>query len=120
MTLRILFGAFMLFSGVSGLYAAFSGTMEGVPAEMVDFLTMLSESGIFYMIKVTETVAGAMILFNFLPALGVLFLAPVAVGIIVVNALLTPAYLPMGIVVALFEIYFGYFYWDKYKALFIK
>jgi len=72
------------------------------------------------MIKITEAVAGLMLVINFLPALAAIFLAPVAIGIIIFNAVLSPMYLPIALVVALIEVYFGYIYWDKYKALFTK
>lgn len=119
-TIRTLFGLFMLFSGASGLWMIYTGGMEGVPESMVPFFAELKNSGILYMIKVTETVAGLMLVLNLFPALGAIFLAPIAIGIIVVNAMLTPQYVPMGILVAIFDIYLGYLYWDKYKALFAR
>lgn len=115
-TLRILFGAFMIFSGVSGFLMGPSP--EGIPEQMIGPTHMLWDTGIFQMIKTTETVAGLMLLINFLPALAVIFIAPIVVGVIIVNARLTPSFLPLGIVVSLFTAYFGYVYWDKYKALF--
>lgn len=118
MTIRILFGLFMVFSGVSGLMAG--GSTEGIPENMVQIMQSLWQSGIFHMIKVTEVVAGAMLVVNFLPALAAIFIAPIAVGIIIVNSLLSPEFLPIGIVVALLDCYLGYVYWAKYKALFTK
>ncbi|MDO8481084.1 MAG: DoxX family membrane protein [Nanoarchaeota archaeon] len=115
-TLRSLFGLLMLFSGVAGLLAGKS--MEGVPEPMIPITQALWDSGIFHMIKVTEIVAGLMLLLGFLPALAAIFLAPIAVGVVVFNALLAPAYVPTGLVLCLFEAYLGYAYWDKYKALF--
>lgn len=117
-TIRTLFGLFMLFSGVSGLYMFYTGSMEGVPEAILPTFTEFKNSGILYMIKITETVAGLMLVINFLPALAAIFLAPIAIGIIVFNAMLSPEFVPMGVVVALLDIYLGYLYWDKYKALF--
>ncbi len=119
LTVRILFGLFMLFSGISGLMAISNG-MEGIPEPMQAFTSTLVASGMFHMIKITEIVVGVMFLFNLLPQLAAIVMAPVSIGIIVVNAMLTPAFLPMGIIVALFNIYFGYVYMDKYKPLFKK
>jgi putative oxidoreductase len=118
-TLRVLLGLFMIFSGASGLFAGFSG-FQGIPEPMLEFTMVLWNTGIFQMIKVTELVAGLMLVFNFLPALAAIFLAPVAVGVIVVNAMMAPAYLPMGIVFAALNAYLGYVYWPKYKPLFHK
>jgi len=115
-TLRILFGLFMVFSGVSGLLMG--NSTEGIPENMVLTTQVLRDTGIFQMIKVTELVAGAMLLVGFLPALAVILLAPIAVGIVIVNAMTAPAFLIIGIIVCLFEAYFGFVYWDKYRALF--
>ncbi len=115
-TLRTLFGLFMIFSGVSGFLVG----MEGIPEPMRVMTQALWDAGIFQMIKVTEIVSGLMLVLNFVPALAMLFIAPIAVGVIVFNANVSPAYLPMGIVLAIFTAYFGFVYWDKYKAIFKK
>ena len=117
-TIRTLFGLFMIFSGVSGLLAGSS--MNGVPADMVPMTQMLWKTGIFQMIKVTETVAGLMLVTGFLPALAAIFIAPIAIGIIVVNSRVAPAYLPIGFLVVVLNAYIGYAYWPKYKALFAR
>ena len=115
-TIRTLLGLLFVFSGVTGLLAGSS--MEGIPPEILSVMQGLYASGIFHMIKITEIVAGLMLLFGFLPALAVLFVAPIAVGIIVVDSLLMPQFVFVGIVVAHLTVYLGYAYWDKYRALF--
>jgi uncharacterized membrane protein YphA (DoxX/SURF4 family) len=117
-TIRTLLGLLFLFSGVTGLLAGPSA--QGIPPPMVPATQSLWAMGIFQMIKVTEIVAGLMLISGFLPALATIFIAPLAVGIIVFNARIAPSYLPMGIVVCLFTAYLGYAYWDKYKALFTR
>ena len=119
-TLRTLFGLFMLFSGVSGLWMIYTGSTEGVPPDLIDVMSNLQSSGLLYMIKITETIAGIMLVLNFRPALAAIFIAPIAIGIIVFNAMLSPEFVIMGIIVALLNVYLGYFYWDKYKALFTR
>jgi len=113
---RVLFGIFMLFSGVSGLLGG--ATMKDVPEPMIEPMKVLWATGIFQMIKVTEIVAGLMLVVGFLPALAAIFLAPVAVGIVVFTGRMTPSFMVMGLVVCLCEAYLGYVYWDKFKALF--
>jgi hypothetical protein len=112
----VLFGLFMLFSGVSGLLAGSS--MEGIPEAMVPSMQNFLQTGIFHMIKITEIVAGLMLVTGFLPALAAIFIAPIAVGVMVFNFRMSPANLPMGVIVCALEAYLGYAYWDKYKALF--
>lgn len=115
-TIRALLGLFLVFSGVAGFKAGQS--MEGLPADMVAPTQMLWDTGLFQMIKVTEIAAGLMLVAGFLPALAAIFIAPIGIGIIVFNAVVSPANLPIGIILCLLTAYLGYAYWDKYKALF--
>jgi uncharacterized membrane protein YphA (DoxX/SURF4 family) len=117
-TLRTLLGLMFLFSGVTGLMAGAS--MQGVPEPMVVPFQTLWQTGIIPMIKITEIVAGLMLVMGFLPALALLFVSPICVGIIVVNSMIAPAYLPTGIAVTLVTAYLGYAYWDKYRAIFAR
>jgi len=87
-SIRILLGLIMLASGISGLLMG--NSTQGVPAKMVAFTQVFWASGIFQMVKVTEIVAGFMLLVGIFPALATLFLAPDVVGIVIVNARLLP------------------------------
>jgi putative oxidoreductase len=115
---RVLLGLTMLASGVSGLMMGRS--TQGVPPTMIAFAQVFWASGIFQMVKVTEIVAGAMLLIGFLPALATLFLAPDVVGIVIVNARLMPSFLWIGAIVFVLTAYLGYAYWDKYKLIFAR
>ena len=118
-TIRVVFGLLMLFSGVAGLMIG-NKPMEGTPQIMVDATNMLWATGLFQMIKVTEVVAGLMLVLNFLPALAAIFIAPIAVGVIVFNAMIAPSYVVSGVILGVLDAYLGYAYWDKYKALFTR
>ncbi len=115
-TIRILLGLFILMSGVTGLMAG--PEMHTVPAPMAPTMMQLWDMGIFQLIKITEVVVGIMLVLGFLPALALLFLAPICVGVIVYNTMVAPAYVTTGVIVTLLTIYLGYAYWDKYKAIF--
>jgi putative oxidoreductase len=115
---RVLLGLTMLMSGISGLMMGTS--TKGVPPQMVNFTQVFWASGIFQMVKVTEIVAGFMLLIGILPALATLFLAPDVVGIVVVNARLMPSFLWIGAIVFVLTAYLGYAYWDKYKSIFTR
>ncbi|HET6144126.1 MAG TPA: hypothetical protein VFE02_11510 [Candidatus Acidoferrales bacterium] len=114
--IRLLLGLVMLASGISGLLMGTSA--KGVPPQMVTFTQVFWASGIFQMVKVTEILAGFMLLVGILPALATLFLAPDVVGIVVVNARLMPSFLWIGAIVFVMTAYLGYAYWDKYKLIF--
>lgn len=117
--IRTLLGLMFVFSGISGIMAGMNG-MEGIPAEMVPASQALWDMGIFQMIKVTEIVAGLMLIAGFLPALAAIFLAPICVGVIVFDSQVGPQYLPSGIIVSLANMFLGYAYWDKFKSLFAR
>ena len=115
---RILLGLVMFASGISGLMMG--NSTKGVPPQMVTVTQVFFASGIFQMVKVTEVVAGFMLLFNIFPALATLFLAPDVVGIVVVNSRLMPSFLWIGVAVFVLTAYLGYAYWDKYKLIFSR
>jgi hypothetical protein len=117
-TIRILLGLIMLASGISGLLMG--NSTQGVPEQMVAFSQVFWASGIFQMVKVTEIVAGLMLVFGIYPALATLFLAPDVVGIVIVNSRLMPSFLWLGAIVLVLTAYLGYAYWDKYKAIFTR
>lgn len=117
-TIRIVFGLLMIFSGIGGFLMG--KNTEGVPEIMAEVTKALWNSGIFQMIKITEIIAGAMLVLNFLPALAVIFIAPIVVGIVIFNYMLSPSYIFFGLILTLIEIYFIYIYWNKYKPIFEK
>ena len=108
----------MLASGISGLLMG--NSTQGVPEQMVAFTQVFWASGIFQMVKVTESAAGFMLVFGIFPALATLFLAPDVVGIVIVNARLMPSFLWLGGIVFVLTSYLGYAYWDKYKSIFTR
>lgn len=116
--IRIFLGLIMLASGISGLLMGKS--TQGVPPQMVAFTQVFWASGIFQMVKVTEIVAGFMLLVGIFPALATLFLAPDVVGILIVNARLMPSFLWLGAIVFVLTAYLGYAYWDRYKSIFSR
>jgi putative oxidoreductase len=115
-TLRIILGLMFIMSGITGLLAG--AEMHNIPEPMVAVSQQLWSMGIFQMIKITEIISGLMLIFSFFPALALLFVSPICVGIIVFDLHVAPQYLPSGIFVTILTAYLGYAYWDKYKAIF--
>jgi putative oxidoreductase len=118
LTVRILLGLMFVFSGVSGMAAGLTGMEGKIPAPMLTTQMQLWDMGIFQMIKVTEIVAGLMLIFGFLPALALLFLSPICVGVLVYNSTVAPQFLVTGVIVSLATAFLGYAYWEKFKGLF--
>lgn len=115
---RVVLGLMFLGSGLGGLLGGSS--LQGVPENMIPTMRMLLDSGIFYMIKVTELVSGLMLIFGIFPALAAIFVAPICVGIIVFTAFVSPENMWGGFVVGAFTLYLGYAYWEQYKPLFAR
>ncbi len=115
---RIILGLMFLMSGVTGFMAG--PEMHNVPEIMVPTQQALYGMGIFQMIKATEIVAGLMLIFGFFPALALLFVAPICIGILIYTSRVAPGFIGSGIFVSVFTAYLGYAYWDKYKAIFNK
>jgi len=124
-TLRLVFGAFMIFASIAGFIGAkamVSGSpMEGVSEKDIQVTITLWDTGILHLVKLVELIAGLMFVFNFLPALAAIFMAPLSIGFVVYNILMgSTSGTIISMIIALINMYFGYVYWDKYKSLFQK
>lgn len=82
------------------------------------FLGALFATGyMFPLIKVTEIVAGLMLLTNRFVPLALLLLAPVLVNIVAFHAVLEPAGLGMGLALTALELGLAYAYRDAFKPV---
>ena len=115
---RVILGLIFLGSGIAGLMSGSS--TQGVPPSLIPIMQALWVSGLFVMIKLTEALAGLMLVIGFLPALAAIFVAPICVGVIVFNANTMPPFVIAGIVISILDIYLGYAYWNKYAPLFSR
>lgn len=93
---------------------------EGLSPAMAAALQGMNDLGITKLIAAIELVAGLMIITGFLPAFGALLFAPIVVGILALHITKEPSTILPGIIITLLELYLGYAYWDKYKAIFTK
>lgn len=120
--IRVILGLMFVGSGISGLYAG-THNMSGIPEAMIPSSQALWNTGIFQMIKVTEVVAGLMLVTGFLPWLAAIFVAPICVGIFVfdISAHVEPSYYISAFLVTALTACLGYAYWpSKYKQLFVR
>ena len=88
------------------------------PGEAGAFLGALFVTGyMFPLIKITEIVAGALLLTNRFVPLALLLLAPVLVNIVAFHAVLEPAGLGIGLALTALELGLAYAYRDNFKAV---
>jgi uncharacterized membrane protein YphA (DoxX/SURF4 family) len=109
---RIIFGFIFFASGLMGLIMTIKGTPppEGLPENLVAFNTGLAATGYFmYLLKLTETICGLLILIGSFVPLALVILAPVVLNIFLVHAFMAPSGLPLAIILGLLLIYLAFF-----------
>ena len=109
MIVRILFGLIMFASGLAGLMNAIPVPAD-MPERLLTFNAGLAATGYFMtLLKVTETVCGALIMTGFFVPLSLVILAPVVLNIFLVHAFMAPSGLPLAIILGLMMIYLSFF-----------
>ncbi len=115
---RLLLGFIFLGAGI----AFFFTTPPPLEGNMATFFAGMMASGyMMYLIKVTEVVAGALLMSGFFVPLALVALAPIVLNIFLIHLMLAPEGLPMALAIGALEIYLAFFskeYSPKIKALF--
>jgi len=97
---RILLGALFVFAGANHLFNFF-GKQPLPPGAGGQFLGAMIATGYMSFIGVCEVAPGLMLLFNRFVPLGLMVLAAVIVNILVVDVLMAPIGLPVGVVIVI-------------------
>jgi uncharacterized membrane protein YphA (DoxX/SURF4 family) len=114
---RVLLGLIFTVFGLNGF-------LHFLPMQAMDgpagaFAGALAATGyMFPLIKVTEIVAGVLLLVGRLPAFALLLLAPIVVNIVAFHAFLAPAGLGLGLVVTALGIFLARQYWTAFSPVF--
>jgi len=92
-----------------------------LPAAAEAFGTALHGTGYMLpLIKVTEVLAGALLLANCFVPLALVILAPVVLNIVAFHVFLTPGDVAMPIVLLVLELYLAWAYRSAYASLFVR
>ncbi|HTL12776.1 MAG TPA: DoxX family membrane protein [Bdellovibrionota bacterium] len=115
---RILLGLIFAFSGISFFFMTPPPLPEGPMADF--FKGLMGTHYFFYLLKVTESVCGLLLLSGMFVPLALVILAPIIINIFMVHAFMMPQGLPLALVVGGLEIYLTFFspYGAKIRALF--
>ncbi|MEZ0391957.1 MAG: DoxX family membrane protein [Pseudobdellovibrionaceae bacterium] len=106
---RILLGLIFFAAGLTGLLNLVPPPPD-LPERLQTFNTGLMASGYFFtLLKLTETICGALLLSGFFVPLALVILAPISLNIFLVHAFLAPSGLPLAIVIGLLLIYLSFF-----------
>lgn len=95
---RLLLGALMVFAGANHVFN-FLPKAPLPPGVAGQFLGAMIATGYMAFVGVCEALAGLLLLVNRFVPLGLAVLGPIIVNIVVVNALMAPKALPLGILV---------------------
>ncbi len=114
---RNLLGLIFTVFGLNGfLHFIPTPPMSGLIGEMMG--VYLKMGYMFPLIFATQVTGGVLLLTNFYAALGLVFLAPVIVNIVLIHIFIEPSGLPMAIFVLCGEIFLAYSYREKFVPLF--
>jgi uncharacterized membrane protein YphA (DoxX/SURF4 family) len=114
--IRYLLGFIFLVSGVNGFLQFMP--QPPVPAAAGAFMGALAATGyMFPLIKIVETVAGAMLLSNRFVPLALALLAPGVVNIVLFHAVLAPGGLGIAVVLLMLELVAAWTYRDSYITM---
>jgi uncharacterized membrane protein YphA (DoxX/SURF4 family) len=116
---RLLLGIIFFVFGLNGLLHFLPTPLPPAPA--VPFLTGLAGSGYFFpLLKVTETVAGALLLSGVLVPFALTVLAPIIVNIAAFHLFLAPGNYPIVAAVLVSEIYLAWTHRRAFAPLFAR
>jgi putative oxidoreductase len=119
---RYLLGLLFFVFGGAGLFNLIPPPPD-LPADMLTFMNGLMVTKYFFpLLKLTETICGALLLAGIVPALALIILAPITINIIMVHLFLTPGLenLIMPLIILALHVTSASYYWPLYAPLFRK
>lgn len=81
------------------------------------FFAAVSSTGYMSVVFACQLIGGLLLLFNFLPVLGLTILCPIVFNIVLFHATMEPNGLPMAIGFALVTLFLVWAYWEQYRPL---
>jgi uncharacterized membrane protein YphA (DoxX/SURF4 family) len=114
---RVLLGLVFFVFGLNGLHP-FMQNPPAPPAAAAFFGALFATHYMFFLIFGTQVLGGALLLIGVAVPFALTILAPVIVNIIFFHIFLSPALLPMALVVAAFELFLAWCYRAAFAPLF--
>ena len=117
MAAQFLLGLIFLVFGLGGLFNLLPQPEMGAKAAAL--MGGFAESGYFFpLLKITEAVAGLLLVVRAFAPLALILLAPIVVQILAFHIFLEPGGLVMAAIVVLLEAYLGFVvYRDRFKSV---
>ena len=114
---RVLLGLVFFVFGLNG-FLQFMPNPPPPPAAGAFFGALLATHYMFFLIFGTQVLGGALLLIGVAVPFALTILAPVIVNIVFFHVFLSPALLPMALVVAAFELFLVWYYRAAFAPLF--
>jgi uncharacterized membrane protein YphA (DoxX/SURF4 family) len=114
---RVLLGLVFFVFGLNGLHP-FMQNPPAPPGAAAFFGSLLATHYMFFLIFGTQVLGGALLMIGVAVPFALTILAPVIVNIIFFHIFLSPALLPMALVVAAFELFLVWYYRAAFAPLF--
>lgn len=119
--IRVLLGGMYIFASVPVLFNIQMGEMPKMTADQTTFMAgIMVTKYLFPLIKVTELIAGLMLLIGRTVPLAAIIIFPVTLNIFLYHAFLGPKELPMVTVMLVFNLFLFYAYRQKYLPIISK
>lgn len=116
---RVLLGLVFFLAGLAALLHLVPKPSTPLPEGATAFAEAMMKTGyLFPLLKITETVAGALLLFKRCVPLALILLAPIVVNIVAFHAFLEPSGIPVALVILLLELYLAWVYRNAFRPLF--
>ncbi len=114
---RILLGLVFFVFGLNGLLH-FMPNPPPTPAAGAFFGALVATGYMFALIFGTQVIGGALLLLGLIVPFALVMLAPIIVNIVAFHIFLSPALLPMALVVAALELFLAWHYRAAFAPLF--
>lgn len=115
---RTLLGLTFVVFGFNGFFHFIPmGPLPSPESPAGHFFTAVSTTGYMNVVFLCQIIGGLLLLFNFLPVLGLAILCPVVFNIVLFHATMEPSGMPIAIVVAVLSLFLIWAYWDHYRHL---
>ncbi|GGI23419.1 DoxX family membrane protein [Pedobacter mendelii] len=117
---RVLLGAMYLFASIS-YFAKYMPEQPQMSADQTTFMAGVTASVyLMPLIKVTELVAGVLLLIGRTAPLAAIIIFPITLNIFFYHAFLGPKELPMVVIMLIFNLFLFYAYRQKYLPIVSK
>ncbi len=115
---RYLLGLIFLIFGLNGFFNFIP--MPPPEGDLLTFFTAFQVTNFFIILKISEVLAGVLLLSGLYVPFAIALLGPITLHIFVLHLNIAPEGLPMAIFVFLGNLFLAYTYRDHYKSVFAK